>query len=57
MTYKEINTLTLKELRKEESDLSETLHFASERGERIDPRLDQELDRYRHRLNQLEGRY
>ena len=51
---KPINQMTLKELKKEEMDLSEDLHFQVQRGERIRQEDRIELDALRSRIQELE---
>ena len=49
-----INQMTLKELKKTELDLSETLAFADQRGEGLSQSAMNELDAIRDRINQLD---
>ena len=49
-----IYQMTLKELKKEEMDLSEYLHFKDERNEKISQEDINELDALRSRLNELD---
>ena len=51
---KPINQMTLKELKKEEMDLSEYLHFKDQRNEKISQEERNELDAIRSRLNELD---
>ena len=51
---KPINQMTLKELKKEEMDVSEYLHFKDQRNEKISQDERNELDAIRSRLNELD---
>ena len=53
-SMKPINQMTLKELKKEEMDLSEYLHFKDQRNEKISQEDINELDAIRSRLNELD---
>ena len=53
-SMKPINQMTLKELKKEEMDLSEYLHFKDQRNEKISQEERNELDAIRSRLNELD---
>ena len=49
-----IYQMTLKELKKEEMDLSEYLHFKDQRNEKISQEERNELDAIRSRLDELD---
>ena len=51
---KPINQMTLKELKKEEMDLSEDLHFKDQRNEKISQEERNELSAIRSRLDELD---
>ena len=53
-SMKPINQMTLKELKKEEMDLSEYLHFKDQRNEKISQEERNELDAIRSRLDELD---
>jgi len=53
-SMKPINQMTLKELKKEEMDVSEYLHFKDQRNEKISQDERNELDAIRSRLNELD---